>query len=111
MQLCAWLPAILVPFRNPVWLQFVCHKLLRMATPYAASVIAVWVVVTALQLPLTITASIAALILMLLLAVSRVRPALLGRLRMAAAEGLLLQAAVFVAGINGIRGRWQVWDA
>jgi hypothetical protein len=82
-----------------------------MATPYAASIIAVWAVVTALTLPVTVTASIAAVILVLLLAVGRVRPALLGRLRMAAAEGLLLQAAVFVAGVNGIRGRWQVWDA
>ncbi|HLS46952.1 MAG TPA: glycosyltransferase, partial [Gemmatimonadales bacterium] len=33
-QLCAWLPGVLVPGRNPVWIQFVFHKLLRLLTPY-----------------------------------------------------------------------------
>ena len=32
LQLCAWLPRLLVPIRNPVWVQFVSHKLLRLLT-------------------------------------------------------------------------------
>lgn len=33
LQVCAWAPWVLLPWRNPVWLAFVCHKLLRLATP------------------------------------------------------------------------------
>jgi len=33
-QLCAWLPAVLAPWHNPVWVGFVCHKLLRLLTPF-----------------------------------------------------------------------------
>jgi cellulose synthase/poly-beta-1,6-N-acetylglucosamine synthase-like glycosyltransferase len=34
-QLLARLPAALLPWRNPVWWQFVSHKLLRLAAPWA----------------------------------------------------------------------------
>jgi cellulose synthase/poly-beta-1,6-N-acetylglucosamine synthase-like glycosyltransferase len=34
-QLAALLPAALCPWRNPVWLQLVSHKLLRLAVPWA----------------------------------------------------------------------------
>jgi biofilm PGA synthesis N-glycosyltransferase PgaC len=34
-QLAARLPHSLLPWRNPVWLQFVSHKLLRLAVPWA----------------------------------------------------------------------------
>ena len=34
-QLPLRLPAALVPWRNPIWLQFVSHKLLRLAVPWA----------------------------------------------------------------------------
>ena len=34
IQVCAWLPGVLNPVRNPIWLQFVFHKLLRLLTPY-----------------------------------------------------------------------------
>jgi len=35
-QLFAWLPAVLVPWRNPVWTAFICHKVLRLFTPFFA---------------------------------------------------------------------------
>ena len=35
LQLLTRLPAALVPWRNPVWLQWVSHKLLRLAVPWA----------------------------------------------------------------------------
>ena len=31
----ALLPAALLPWRNPIWLEFVSHKLLRLAVPWA----------------------------------------------------------------------------
>jgi cellulose synthase/poly-beta-1,6-N-acetylglucosamine synthase-like glycosyltransferase len=34
-QLLAILPELLVPWKNPSWLDFVSHKLLRLAVPYA----------------------------------------------------------------------------
>ncbi len=34
-QLLALAPALLLPWRNPVWLQFVSHKLGRLLVPYA----------------------------------------------------------------------------
>jgi cellulose synthase/poly-beta-1,6-N-acetylglucosamine synthase-like glycosyltransferase len=34
-QLLAWLPAALLPWRNPVWWQFVSHKVLRLLVPWA----------------------------------------------------------------------------
>ncbi|MDB5358189.1 MAG: glycosyl transferase [Phycisphaerales bacterium] len=34
-QLVARLPAALLPWRNPVWFQFISHKLLRLAVPWA----------------------------------------------------------------------------
>lgn len=34
-QLVARLPRLLLPWRNPVWAQFVSHKLLRLAVPWA----------------------------------------------------------------------------
>ena len=34
-QILALEPALLLPWRNPVWLQYVSHKLGRLAVPYA----------------------------------------------------------------------------
>jgi cellulose synthase/poly-beta-1,6-N-acetylglucosamine synthase-like glycosyltransferase len=33
-QLVALMPTLLVPWRNPIWFQFVSHKLLRLASPF-----------------------------------------------------------------------------
>jgi biofilm PGA synthesis N-glycosyltransferase PgaC len=38
-QLCAWLPGVLVPWRNPVWAAFLCHKVLRLLTPFLGAVL------------------------------------------------------------------------
>lgn len=34
-QLCARLPQTLLPWRNPVWIQFVSHKIMRLFVPWA----------------------------------------------------------------------------
>jgi cellulose synthase/poly-beta-1,6-N-acetylglucosamine synthase-like glycosyltransferase len=41
LQLTARLPAVLSPWRNPVWLQFVSHKLLRLLAPWGLLVLLV----------------------------------------------------------------------
>ena len=107
-QLCAWLPAVLVPFRNRAWVQFVLHKLMRLFTPW------LFVVMIASGVGALFVrwgwASLAALggaaLLVLLLA------QLLGlwhRLVAYARWFFAMQAAVAVATLNGLTGRWDVW--
>jgi cellulose synthase/poly-beta-1,6-N-acetylglucosamine synthase-like glycosyltransferase len=109
IQLCAWLPGVLVPVRNPVWLQFVFHKLLRLLTPYLlvlALAGTLWGLVTRVPMArLAPAAALAAIAAVVLLFAPRVGP----RLRAAAVQGAALQGAVIVAAYNGLRGRWDVW--
>jgi hypothetical protein len=35
LQLLTWLPAALLPWRNPVWFQYLSHKMLRLVVPWA----------------------------------------------------------------------------
>lgn len=109
LQLCAWLPAILVPVRNPVWVQFVFHKLLRLLTPYAMALLGVWI---AVRLWAVLgSAAVPAALALAAVAVwfSSTRQPRLVRIRHLLKEALLLQVAVIVAGWNGLRGRWEVW--
>jgi len=107
IQLCRWFPALLIPIRNPIWAQFVCHKLLRLLTPYCVLMIFVWGLVSAV-----------AMLDRSLLLVAAAGVAVAGaiaytpwarQVRRAVIEGVLLQMAVVVAGINGLRGQWDVW--
>ncbi len=109
IQLCAWLPIVLNPLKNPIWIQFVCHKLLRLLTPYLlllAVVGGAWTIVT--RVSVDTLASLVGLMLLLALAGLMVRP-----IRTAARTRLAwlfaLQSAVVVATVNGARGRWDVW--
>lgn len=112
LQLCAWLPAVLLPFRNPLWVQFVFHKLLRLLTPYLIALLVVGllrelihsVATGAIDPSLLIgSAAVAALAL----AIRRVRQAVARQVTWAVA----LQASVVVATVNGFRGRWDVWHS
>lgn len=109
LQLCAWLPAVLVPVRNIVWLQFVFHKLLRLITPYLLALLAVWAAVTIWTSLGGAAIPLAAVSGVVLLWFARTRNPTAACVRRLAAEALLLQVAVIVAGYNGIRGRWEVW--
>ena len=110
LQLCAWLPGVLVPLRNPIWFQFVCHKLLRLLTPWlllatlaGAGVIAFQV---AMRVPrYAVPAALAATAGVL--AWRRARQTV----RRAVVWVVALQAAVVVATANGMRGRWNVWSS
>ena len=111
IQVCAWLPGIMNPLRNPIWLQFVFHKLLRLLTPYFAAFVAVsalWLLVSllaasALGLPLLIGSGGVLIVLCL---VPHVRRALRAQI----AGGLAMQSSIVVATVNGVRGRWDVWQ-
>ena len=113
VQLCAWLPQVLNPFRNSIWLQFVFHKLLRLLTPYLLLAVGVWAGLAGVRWLVAKPALLAAgAIAVLLAAVAlRSRAKVLARLRGAALSALVLQLAVVVATINGVRRRWDVWRA
>jgi cellulose synthase/poly-beta-1,6-N-acetylglucosamine synthase-like glycosyltransferase len=109
LQLCCWLPSLLVPVRNPVWPQFVCHKLLRLLTPY-------WVIAVGARIGSIVlgwTMSRPAVRVVPLAAVGLVGVTGKGKVFRLAREGvksaLMLQAAAVVAGMNGARRRWDVW--
>jgi biofilm PGA synthesis N-glycosyltransferase PgaC len=114
IQLCAWLPAVLLPVRNPIWPQFVFHKLLRLLTPYWVLAILAWGVALGgrwlLAHPL---AALGLALLAPLVAYDYWRsPRSLARLAYGAAASLvLLQAAVVVATANGVKRQWDVWRA
>jgi hypothetical protein len=111
LQVCAWRPAVLSPLRNPVWVQFVCHKLLRLATPYlliigtiaasaAAASILGWNVLADALVAVVLTSLILAIL----------RPLAARRLVKHAIWSLSLLASPIFAGANAVRGRWDVWQ-
>ena len=111
-QLCAWLPGVLVPFRNPIWLQFTFHKLLRFLTPYLAIAAAVAATVLVLRWlatqPEAAVGTAVALVLLLLWS-TVARPQSIRAAGRVVAWAVSLQAAILVASVNGVRGRWDVW--
>ncbi|CAN5764583.1 hypothetical protein BH23GEM3_BH23GEM3_17440 [soil metagenome] len=108
-QLCAWLPNLLIPWRNPIWLQFLFHKLLRLLTPWLVLGVVVWLVVTGIRWTGAgfperfLVLALPALLVPLLM------PTLARSLRSALYQGFLMQIAVVAATLNGLRGRWDVW--
>lgn len=107
-QLCAWLPGVLIPGRNPVWIQFVLHKLMRLLTPYllvCLGVALVAMLVGKFGAYVFAAGSIGLLLVGLAAAVA-------GKWRAVknlAVWGLSLQAAILTATFYGLRGRWDVW--
>jgi poly-beta-1,6-N-acetyl-D-glucosamine synthase len=110
IQLCAWLPGVLNPVRNPVWLQFMLHKLLRLLTPYWLLLIGLWIAVEiAGQLSpgrLALAAGIAAAVMVWLW---RGSDGLARRGRSFVSWMIGLQAAVLRGTYFGLRRRWEVW--
>lgn len=111
VQLCCWLPELLVPTRNPIWLQFVFHKLLRLLTPYwciglttCAGILALrWLETRPIALGLPVFG---------LALISTVRKAKVARIVASAVIwGVTLQAAFVVAAVNGLRRQWDVWSS
>ncbi len=108
-QLVAWLPGLLLPWRNPVWAQFVCHKLLRLLTPWLVLGTAVgagaWFVgLLPGELVMPVLGAFVAAV-----AVAMMVPKIGPRVRGLVRWGWSLQVAVVQATANGVRGRWDVW--
>jgi cellulose synthase/poly-beta-1,6-N-acetylglucosamine synthase-like glycosyltransferase len=109
LQLCVLRPSLLNPLKNRLWVQFVFHKLLRFSTPY-------WLLLAVLGVALAYPMQCAAITLAVLIASVMVtftspKSSLISRIVRQAGWSALLLSAPFVATVNGLRGRWNVWDA
>lgn len=108
-QLLAWMPWLLNPRKNRIWWQFVSHKVMRLLTPLALLASALGAV---LLLPGYLTlAAVAVFALVLLARRSKTVTGgpgvgLAGTVRSAG----VLVAALIVAAMNAVRGRWDVWS-
>jgi cellulose synthase/poly-beta-1,6-N-acetylglucosamine synthase-like glycosyltransferase len=111
IQVCAWLPGVLDPFRNPVWLQFLFHKLLRLLTPYLAAVVLMGLAVTVVA---AIVRSPLALLVTVVLTLAFLAACLHARVRRTVrtqiAWAVALQGSVVLAAVHGVRGKWDVWS-
>lgn len=111
VQLCCLLPELLIPSRNPIWLQFMFHKLLRLLTPYWVIGLVAW---SGLMLVRLLEANPVAMSLPLvtLAAVSAVPKSKIARIIAGAVVwSVTLQAALVMATVNGIRRHWDVWSS
>lgn len=109
LQLLAWMPRVLLPWRNPLWGSFICHKLLRLATPYALLGVAAGVLALAFTAspPLGWGLIVAAVAIGLWAFLARGTRGEQARRRIV--WGFAMQGAILVATWNGLRGRWDVW--
>jgi cellulose synthase/poly-beta-1,6-N-acetylglucosamine synthase-like glycosyltransferase len=111
LQMCAWQPWILAPWRNPIWLQFVCHKLIRLATPLLVAVTAGGV---ALELVQTgwfgdVAGAAATGFGSALVALEVARPGAGRRLAARLEMAVRLLASPLAAMGHALRGDWNVW--
>lgn len=110
LQLCAWLPAVLIPWRNPIWLQFLFHKLLRLVTPYLLLVGAVSAAAWLATGGGGISPRAGSLLLVSMVTVVVLAVAAVPRVRRAVTMAVAMQGAVVRATVNGLRGHWDVWS-
>jgi cellulose synthase/poly-beta-1,6-N-acetylglucosamine synthase-like glycosyltransferase len=109
-QFIRTMPEVLVPWRNPIWLHFVTHKLMRFATPVLAVIVgaqAAWWLVTTHPRSLLLSAGA---LTVAVLALGAVKPAALRRAWTQLAWMAQLQLVPMVAIANGLRGNWSVWQ-
>ncbi|MBI3793083.1 MAG: glycosyltransferase [Gemmatimonadetes bacterium] len=109
-QLCAWLPAVVVPWRNPIWLQFVLHKLARLATPFALVAVLVGLAAAVASLARPVALAVAGVLAAVILLAGLSPDPLSRRLRRAAMSFGALVAAPAVAFVNAVQGKWDVWQ-
>lgn len=109
VQFIAWMPAALLPWRNPIWVHFVCHKLMRLVTPYFAMVAVlglVWVLLEGLGAALWWPIGAGAV---LLLTLAALYPRAMKRAGRRLSSLVLLLVAPVIATLNGLQKRWHVW--
>lgn len=108
-QCIAWEPAVLLPWKNPIWVHFWCHKVMRLVTPYLVILVtwgAVSVVLHVLRamawLPLAVLAGGLATMAIVRPSWGKTFAAEMGWL-------LLLLLVPIVSTANGLQKRWSVW--
>src|SRR5665213_1416936 len=110
IQVCVWLPGVLNPVRNPLWLQFTFHKLLRLLTPYLAIVALIGIAWALMSRLLLWDGGVDALVgIAVVCGVLCLVPRVRGMLKEQLAWGIALQGSIVVATIHGFRGKWDVW--
>jgi cellulose synthase/poly-beta-1,6-N-acetylglucosamine synthase-like glycosyltransferase len=109
LQFCRWLPGALVPWRNPVWAQFVAHKLLRFLSPVLVTIALVGAAAASWRAALNGAMGIPPAAFAVMAAAAVVLAAVIRPLRRAAAEFVHLHVALMQAAVNGVRGNWDVW--
>lgn len=107
IQLLKLLPEIGNPLKNPIWVQFVCHKLLRFATPVLAAVAVASAGILYVNAIVTGTAAMRLLLGVpaVGLLVPRIRNIVFTLIRYLYS----MQRAVLAGLTNGITGRFDVW--
>ena len=108
LQLCSQMPAILNPLRNPIWLQFVFHKLMRLASPLLLLAMIPALLVAATRVHRLLRPG-AAFSLWVTVAVALLALLVLPRGRSALREFFSMNLAVLRAISRGLRGDWDVW--
>lgn len=106
IQLLRLLPDVINPARNPVWLQFVFHKLLRLLTPFLLVSPFVWLVSGLMSLvtgPSPDVVPLLALLPLVLIAISR-------RGRYLLKWFAYLQLATLMGVLYGVSGRTDIWQ-
>lgn len=106
-QLMLWMPWVLNPMRNPIWWQFVSHKVLRLLTPLGSAALLTGVLLIAAEYPLWLGGL--ALLLLLIGILDRRPGGLTWRGVRMARMGLGLQVALVKALLNALLQRWDVW--
>jgi cellulose synthase/poly-beta-1,6-N-acetylglucosamine synthase-like glycosyltransferase len=107
LQLVAWLPAVLSPLRNPIWLEFVSHKLLRLLTPY---LIATLIIAAGMAAAADVPAAWLGWTLLVIGATAAILLASSANVRRTVAGVALMLGAVVRASLNAARGQWDVWQ-
>lgn len=103
IQLWRWLPAVLLPIRNPIWACFVFHKVMRFLTPVGLVAIAVGATALAIRYLAPAAWGLAAASLALVLLTAG------RRLSRHVAWGAHMIAAIVAGLYYGVRGQWDVW--
>ncbi|MBS1241250.1 MAG: putative glycosyltransferase, partial [Gemmatimonadetes bacterium] len=106
-QLVAWYPWIGSPGANPLWVQFILHKVVRLATPYLLAITALWVLATGGW-----RLAVAGLVAVVLLGAALAGFARRSPIAVAREAGWtlkLLILAPLAATRNAVRGDWDVW--
>ncbi len=108
-QLLAWMPWVLDPRANRIWWQFLSHKVLRLITPVTSGLIAAGVLILAGPWAAWLAggAVVVALIAWAAPAVPKWFPGV--RILRVVRSALVLQVALILAVVNGVRRRWDVW--